>query len=591
MAISGTLVKTGRGVAGSAFFVGGMSSAAPSMFIDDRAYRHGENVVHRGGVVRTRPGYQEVFRLPDGNLQGMTYFRPLAGEGHLVFVVNGTVYTSKYPFASYAPLPNVKLYQHARKIFFSSCVRSAERNPDGTISAVEPLRHLIIQDGAYTRAAYWDGNSSGHLDPTVTPDGAGNILTAGTPLGGPMAWSGDRLWVAKDNKVFAGDIADPFSFVENEYLAEGGFFQFDDDVTALVDIPSSALPALFVFTKSRTYIIQSGIRDRSTWKDTKNFQAVAFPDIGCVSDRSIVTRGGLVWWFSHVGLTNFNSANAAQVSSKLVPLDTAMLISKANIDADFSRVALGVYENFILCSVPYGDKYNSHTWVYDQSVATEDGKVASESWAGVWTGTRPVEWVHGLFGDTPRAYYISKDIDGKNRLWEAFLPDRKDAGEEIDCFVETKTHLDFSEKATGLDRKRFAYAEVTLNDVQGEADVEIFYAGVRGKYKSLGEWHLVSTEGSPEMGVPSSAYTTYRPQQRIIRTPEVSQATSACTSCGIESDRQDWIDVGFSLLVKWNGRVSLASYRIYADPVDEIGTGAAAYTEAGPRILSGVLCS
>ena len=586
---------SGRGVSGSAFFTGGMNSAPPSMFIDDRSYRHAENVVHRGGTVRTRPGYREIFKLPDGELQGLTYFRPIDGEGHLVFAVNGNIYQSVYPFNEYTAIPGLsganRMYQYAERVWFTQAIRSAERNVDGTISAIEPKRVLLVQDNSYTRCGYWDGSVGGHLNPTVVTDGAGNVLTAGTTLGSAMAWSGDRLWVARGNKVFASDIADPFSFVENEYLAEGGFFLFEDDVTALIDVPEVLTPRLFVFTKSKTYLIKSGIRDRAAWKSTESFQGVVFPEVGCVSSRSLTTKNGLLWWMSHTGLTNFNSAQAAYVTSKIVPADQPMLLSKANIDPSFKRVALAGYENFLLCSVPYGDKWNSHTWVYDQNVATE-GRESAESWSGIWTGTRPVEWATGLFGETPRAYYISKDVDGHNRLWEAFVPDRKDASEEIACFVETKTHLDFSEKATGLDRKRFVYAEVTLNDVQGEVDLEILYAGTRGKYKSLGTWHLVSTEGSPNSTEASSAYTTYRPQQRIIRTPSVNESTAAaCTSYGTEANRQDWIDVGFSLLVKWTGRASLASYRIYADPVEEQSVGEAVYDETGPRILSGAECS
>lgn len=568
-----------------------MSSAQPPMFIDDRSYRHGENVVHRGGVVRTRPGYREVFRLPDGNLQGMTYFRPIGGEGHLIFAVNGNIYKSVYPFASYEPIPNIKMYQYAERVWFSSPTRSAQHNPDGTIQAIEPVRTLLVQDGDYTRAGYWDMTNSGHIDPTVTTDGAGNILQAGTPLGSVTAWSGDRLWVASGNKVYASDIADPYSFTENEYLAEGGFFLFDDDVTAMFDVSNTKTPYLFVFTKTKTYRLLSGLRDRAQWKSTLDFQAVVFPTIGCVSARSLVWKNGILWWMTVDGLTNFNAATAGEASSKMMPIDYPMLISKANTDANLTRAALGHYENFILCSVPYGDKYNAHTWVYDLGVAAGNESGTVESWAGIWTGTRPVAWTTGLFGETPRSYYVSKDFDGFNRLWEAFIPERKDAGEEISCFVETKTHIDFSEKATGLDRKRLVYAEVTMQDIQGEVDLEVLYAGVRGKYKSLGTWHLVATEGSPQGGVSADAVSTYRPQQRVIRTPAVQEVDGTCTSCGLESNRHDWIDTGFSLLVRWTGRASLASYRMYADPIEEPSSGEAEYSETGTRILSGVICS
>lgn len=583
---------SGRGVSGSAFFTGGMNSAPPPMFIDDRCYRVGYNVLHRGGTVGTRPGFRTLFELPPGRLQGLTYFRPISGEGHLVFAVAGLIYYSRYPFDAYVQITGVQMYEHASRVWFSSAIRSAERNADGTVSAIEPKRVLLVQDGAYTRCGWWDGTTAGHLDPTVVTDGAGNVLTAGTPAGKAMAWSGDRLWVANGNKVFASDIADPFSFVENEYLAEGGFFLFDDDVTALVDVPSSLTPTLFVFTQTRTYLIKSGLRDRSAWKATDNFQAVVFPDIGCVSSRAAVTRNGLLWWMSLIGLTNFNSAQQAAVSSKLVPADVAMRVSKDYLDPNMSRTALGVHENFLLCSVPSGHKWNEHTWVFDQNVATEDGKTSAESWAGIWMGPRPVEWASGLFNDVPRVFCISKDADGGNTLFEAFDDSRKDDEDEISCEVETKVHLDYSEKATGLDRKKFIFGEVTLYDVLGDVDLSVWYAGTRGKFKKLGDWSLVATEGSAEAGVESDLYETYRGQQRLIRTPNASQAASVtCTSCGVESTRQDWIDVGFALKVRWTGRAALQAYRLFADPEQEQADGDASFTETGPRILSGADCT
>ena len=561
------------------------------MFLDDRSYRRAENVVHRGGVLSTRPGFAEVFSLPAGQLQGLTYFRPLGGEGQLVFAVEGKLYHSEYPFRTYAQIPGVQLYAHAERVWFSSPVRSASRNADGTISVISPARTLVAQDGGYTRAAYWSPDGSGHIDPTVVSDSDGNVLTAGTPLGGPIAWSGDRLWVARGNLVMASDISDPLSFTESEYLAEGGYFLFDEDVVALADVPSTDSPMLFVFTKSRTYRLLSGIRDRSTWKSTQNFQTVVFPDVGASSQRGVITKNGLLWWMSSVGLVSYNSATASRISSKLVPADNAMRVSKDNTDQNLSRVALGHFENYLLCSVPSGDKFNAHTWVYDMNVSTEDGKNSNEGWSSVWTGPRPVEWAYGIFNDAPGLYCVSKGLDGSNTLLRAFDRSQQDAGEDIPCLVETKLHLDFSKEATGLDRKRFVFAEQTLQDIRGAVDLKVYYRGNRGKYKLLGEWNLESTVGSPEAGVSSSELETYQAQRRVIRTPSTTESPETCTTCGVESTRHDFIDVGFSLLVTWTGKASLQSYRIFADPVEEAAVGEAPFTETGPRILSSEVCT
>lgn len=589
MAISPQLSSSGRGVNGSAFFVDGMSSGADPMFISDRAYRYAENVVHRGGVLRTRPGYVEMFVLPEGKLQGLTYFRTLDGVEYLVFAVAGTVYASRFPFEDYEELADIAMYEFAPKVYFTSTIRSADRDESGEISAIEPLRTLMIQDGGFTRAAYWDGVTTGHIDPTTVSDDEG-VISAGTPLGGPMAWSGDRLWVARDNKVWASDIADPLSFVENEYAGEGGFFLFDDEVVAMIDVPMlSGNSLLLVFTKNQTYTLRSGIRTRAQWKSTENFKQTLFPDVGCVSHRSVVIQNGLLWWMTHNGLTNLNAAQNAMVSSRLAPQDVPMSVSKGNLDSNMGNIALGTFENYLLVSVPYGDIYNRHTWVLDQIPV--DG-ANSGSWSGVWTGTRPVEWTSGKFNGIPRSFYISKDYDGENRLWEAFTTSPLDNGEPIQCLVETKTHIDFSPKATGLDLKKFQYAETSFTEILGDVDIEIKYAGTRGLYKPLAEHSVVATRGSMTYGPDFSTVDSYLSQSRVLRTPDVSKSVPAgCNTCGIESNRSDWIDLGFSLLITWTGQAALRSYRIFADSEQETSVGASAAAEVGPKILTASGCT
>lgn len=683
MALAQSLLRSGRGVNGSALFTDGMAAAADPMFLSDRAYRLAFNLVNRGGIVRTRPGYRSVFELTSGKLQGLAYFRPIAAEAYLVFAVAGKVYASRYPFSSYDELPNIQFNPYAKQVYFESAIKSAQLNADGTISTIEPKRVLMMQDGAYTRPAYWDGASSGHLDPsqaaeaeatiedvtvgdvtttgvvtraTVTfqgdeydaaprvvfsapsdvtgrratgtailldrkliaiqvTDGGAGYLTAPTivfadpsvdssdpaygmsdkyqtPLGGPMIWSGDRLWVARGNKLFASDINDPLSFTESIYFAEGGFFQFNENIVGLAEIPSLSSPSIAIFTGTTTSAIQSGIRDRSTWKQTPNFQQPIFPGVGCVSPRSIVKPYGELWWMTPAGFVSFNSAAQAASSSKLSIQDTAMLVSKANLSPDLSGTAAGTYENFIVLSVPYADKLNQHTWVLDQAVLSEVGSSSSTSWAGIWTGTRPVEWASGIFNNSPRSFFISVDYDGTNRLWEAFSSERTDNGNPISWAFETKSHNDFGAQATGLDLKRFVFGEVTLTDVVGETDLSVYWAGTRGKYKKIADWHLVSTKGSLEADTAFTSVASNLPQTRVLRTPEIkTDANATCSSLGVESKRGDWMDTAFSLLIEGSGQAAIRSYRIFVDPEQEMGTGEAALTEQGPRVVQGAICT
>lgn len=693
MAIAAQLLASGQGVNGSAFMVSGMNSSDDQMFIDDRAYFSSMNTVNRGGLAQSRPGYRCLFTLPEGNLQGLCYFRPLNSSAFLVFAVEGVVYASKYPFTSYSSLPGIQFYKGARQIYWATAIKSVEQADDGSLAIIDPLRVLVMQDGGYSRAAYWDGSVSRHLDPSPNPTtpvkcasvGALNLLSvptsidqqplvngdrvlvknqtnpnengiyiyqlgqptyytvnpnwlgvltrakdseavsdlrAGqsyfvsfgaqnkntswvisqapvtlgtspmyfarsykktnfseTPLGGPMAWSGDRLWVAHGNRLFAGDIDDPLKFTEDIYLSEGGSFFTADPIIGLAEIPGLKTPQLMIFTHNTAYVIASGIRDRNLWKSADNFQAVLFPNVGCVSHRSIVSQFGLLWWFTATGLTNYNAAQQASITSSLVPEDAEMAVSKGSLSPCLERICSGAFENYGLFSVPSGAKGNKHTWCMDKTTLSQLNGTPDATWNSFWTGTFPVEWAVGQFNNVQRIFHVSNDADGHNRLWEAFTADRKDNGLPITSYVETKTYIDFSQKATGLDLKRLLFAEVCFSEMYGDVSAAVYWVGTRGRYKKVAEWNFSATEGSFEEGVKVSLADTiygYRPQTRTVRTPNINvdkTIASGCSSANIESSRPDSVDIGFSLLIVWSGRAALRHYRLFADPQEESGKG------------------
>jgi hypothetical protein len=590
MSIAPQLVRAGRGVNGSAFLVGGMNSNTDPMFVDDRSYVSAMNVVNRGGIVQSRPGYLGRFQLPPGKLQGGTFFKPLDSSPYLVFAVSGLIYVSRYPFTSYAVVPGIQFFHSAPKIYWASTIKSVQYNSDGTLSVIDPVRVLVMQDGGFTRAAYWDGAAATHSDPSA----------GGIPLGGPMAWSGDRLWVANKNRLYAGDISDPISFRETTYLAEGGSFFTQEEITGLADVPGIQHAQLIAFSDFKTELFLSGVRDRALWKTISTprpFQSILFPSIGCVAHRSIVSQNGLLWWMSHSGITSLDVAQQAAVSSAQPPQDSEMAVSKGNLSPNIRDICAGSFENYGLFSVPSGHKWNRHTWVIDHATFAELGKTPAKAWNSVWTGTNPVEWMWGSCLGVNRIFHVSVDHDGNNRLWECFTADRLDNGQPITSYLETKTHIDFSDKATGLDLKRFKYAEVTFTEMFGDVSAAVYWAGTRGRYKKIAEYNFSATQGSLQSGVNVTLGTPivgYRPQSRVVRTPEFnpdSLVDSDCSACGAESTRQDHIDVGFSLLIVWSGRAAVRSYRIYADPETEQSVGNCAADESTEtNIVKNLLC-
>jgi hypothetical protein len=577
MAQSDTILGTGRGVAGGAFLIDGMQSSNDPMFISERGIRSAMNVSLRGGTASTRPGYQCRYTLPAGRLQGFHKFTPTGSVLHHLAAVDGRIYVSKAPFTSYFQLPNIQFFPGARHIFFENAVKSARRNADGSITAIDSVNVVMMQDG-FSRAAFWDGSTNRHLDP-----GPGALET---PIGTVMKFTGGRLWVFDRRRGYSSDIADPLSFTENTYLAEGLPFQLPDEVTAATETPSVDNPQLLVFTESTGTLFQSNVRARSTWKDIDNFQRVLYPEIGCVGHMAVTTQYGLLWWFSSRGLISLNAAEASKISSELPYRDNDMAVSKAFMSSNLADIALTSYENFLLVSVPSGDRYNRHTWVLDQSPQTLLSERAGPAWSGIWTGIRPVQWAPGRVNGVERLYCASVDYDGNNRVWEAFTADCLDNGTPITSYVESKSYFKFSDKASGLDLKGFRFAEFTFTDIVGDLDVRVFWAGTRGNYQSLASYRFVATEGSLNSDSDITADTvisTYSGQSRRQRTPAID--LGEFSRCGVESDLSDGVDTAFSVLLVWSGRATLRNFRLFADPNDESSTGECHSAESGDKIL------
>jgi hypothetical protein len=502
--------------------------------------------------------------MPSGNLQATILFRPKQSAEQIVFVVDGRVYVSDLPFTSFRLLTNVLFAETADRVHWVIAEKSTERNADGSISFIAPKSVLMLQDGV-TAPAFFDGSDSGHLRNTNPVQ---NTLT---PIGGPMAWVGDRLWVARGSKVFASDIADPFSFTDDTYLGGNPYFILSEDVSAMAITPSLEFQQLLVFTDNTTSLFQANIRSRDTWANTADFQREVLPNIGCRAPKSVHAHYGLLWWFSQFGLTSFDAASLAANTSRLPYTDNEMSVSKGRMRGDLSKIVTSSFENYLLVSVPYGDTFNRHTWVLDNSIADTLTGRAPVAWNTYWTGTRPVEWANGEVQGIERAFYGSADYDGLNRLWEAFLPDRRDAGCPITWTLETRGYFG----RLPLQDKEFRYADVFLSEIAGDFDAAVFWAGSgRGPYKGVVAKAIRAMEGSIRFDREiryDRNIVALKKQSRRIRTPDVREIPEgAGSSCGVEYPFKENLDDAFQLFIVGSGPGAVRGIRMFFDPVNDI---------------------
>lgn len=547
------------------FWTGGINSLLHPSNPGERQYVHGENIITRGGVPQTRPGFDLRLGIAGETAQGCKLFTPTNSLPVLVMAVDGLIYVSPYPFTGFSLLGGITFSSSVERIVFQAAVKSVERLPDGTLRNIKPIRVLIMQDGV-SRAAFWDGKTARHLNP--------DLPFRETPTGTWMAWSGTRLWVARGNHLFASDLADPLSNWEGSYIAERDRFELPGDCTGLIDTPDKS--ALLAFTLEDTTAFKSSIRDRKLWLTTPDFQATLIPGVGCVSGRTPVNSGGKTSWLSKNGWVDLNSAMFQQRDSDVSPSDMEMMRHKTNISHTSDRACAVAFEKLILLSVPSGDIYNAQTWVLDHGVIKTLNEGTPNAWSSIWTGLRPVEWTKGSVLGQDRIFCLTYDATAFNgnriHLWEAMTPDRQDRGNRVSSQFQT------SLRTIDGSLHRFKYAEVELAEVMGNVSLTIYLTGTKGGFTEIYSGHFQAEEGSVENSAVEydldHIFENYIPQSRRFSTKEWSPQSSD-GALQAESNLPANIDTAFGLLFEWRGRMGVKSIKMFTQAVPTMkgGTG------------------
>jgi hypothetical protein len=546
-------------------FINGVNSSMEPTALPIGYYWSGINMITIAGVPSCRPGYRCVAQLPKGNLQGAAIFRPLVGIEQILIAIDGVIYVAEYPFKEYRFLTNVQMSPTAKQMFWAQTIQSVERvNPGSLTSAIEvivPRAVMFIQDGGFSAPAWYDGTDSGHV----------RGIPFQTPIGSSMKWVGDRLWVANKSLVFASDISNPFSFIEQIYLGGTSSFNFASDVTALVATPSVDAPQLLVFTAEETSILQANIRNRDLWPDTENFQREIL-QVGCVSSRAVSSNFGALIWLSPQGITFYNAASSQYVTSRSPIRDNEMLVSKTLLATDLSLAAIGSFGQWMVISLPAEDNFNKHTWVLNSASWESLKDSGGPTWNGYWLGTRPVEWVYGEIAGTERIYHVSTDEDDENRLWEAFLTERLDNGCPILWAAFTRGYFGQSSevKKPPGNPCRFLFADVAFAGIEEPLDLGIFVApGMRGQFQKILSKRFSVDRGSLSFDrefTATSDLFAFKPQSRIPRTEDLNQQSpnQESGSCPVESDKNDGVEESFQLLIVGHGPATLRYVRPFA---------------------------
>lgn len=553
-------------------FLRGANSYSDPMGLPAESYFFSLNMLNRGGVLQTRPGYDWCYTLPDGNLQGFVVFYPQLGLPQLVACVDGVLYASNYPYKTWGAIGGATMAPEAKRVYMVQTCKSVNRNTDGSLTFISPKSILMLQDGL-SPASFYDG----HTVQTVAS--TGNPWP--TPQGSVMAWVNGRLWVARRNIVYAGDIADPLSFFEQQFNTLGGvsYYTLPEEVTAFASTPGMQVPELLAFTANTTTTFRADILNRDLWPQTEQFQRIIFPGLGCVAPWSINVQAGQLWWYSQYGYTMLDTATATMQTTKIRYSDNEMMRSKSNLSSDLSGICSAAFSNFLLLSVPHASQHNRHTWVMDPAVFDMLQENAPAAWASVWNGVSPVQWAKVVIKGTSALFCASKDLDGRNRVYRAFRPESLDNGCSFPWRVETRAYS-FGNAA----KKRMRFLEYGLSELSGQADLKFSWAGAqRGPWKKFATVSFKSQRGSIDSAAIIESTTTVfglKKQSRTGRTEDVEhKKTDALSSSGVEGPiysievTDEKVDSAFQYCIEGSGPCAIRSIRPVAEPVASPETG------------------
>lgn len=556
--------------------LGGLDTAVSPELLSAGKYSYAENLAIVDGRLQVRPGFTCRVTLPDGKLQGMFVYSSWRTAPALIVVVSGRLYVVPSPYEDFHEVAGARLSETAERVYGQLTVQAVERLPGGALRFVSPRYLLVLQDGVSPPVVY-DGQKAWY---------AGGLRKI--PQGTHMAWAGNRLWVAQRERVFASDIANPLSFVEQETNTFGGvsYFLLPGPCTGLVLLPGqtpSIKSPLLAFTATTTTLFRSNILNRDLWTATEDFQSTIFPTLGCVAPRSIVAANGLLWWLSELGVTRLDAAKFSQESGQIQYLDRE-IARGLSVSGDLSSATAAAVRNWILLTVPYGGELGAHTWLLDLSPLSTLQGSTPPTWVSVWTGIRPVQWATINWQSRTRLFAISKDADGHNRLYEGLGPAGRDNGVDVPWVLETRGYT------ANIPRKKyFRFAEIRLLNVRGSLTLSVDWAGaLRGPWKRLCQGTFTTTDGTVRAGGPLTEIATPKWPTVLFRTPDAAMAPYFQGSAPVEGPRnieaisEEISDTAFQLRVMGSGPAAFDRIRVfmapdrepeYGEPVEDLPDG------------------
>lgn len=432
----------------------------------------------------------------------------------------------------------------------------------------ETAGSFLVQDGQSDCIIY-DGSTTRRADPLLDE----------VPLGRQMAYGNGRLVVAVNgNQVKAGDITtqtfqSELKFTETNYLNGGGAFLFTYPITGLAFLPVnntfSGYGSLLVMGRQFTNSLQMQITARDLWSVTNGFEQVVIPFGACGQDTIIKVNQDVYFRDANGEIWSIRSASADAGSAGNAPLSREVSRIVDYETEPLVQYSSGIYfdNRMLFLATPVVNRFGAASFKHIISLdaaplATMRGK-SQPAYDGVAEGLNFVHLMSGRIQGINRAFAISTDDDGSNRLWE--IVQNADA----DMYLSNGSSLIANPVMGQFESRRFMFGDDPFiierldlwpADIEGEVDVQVYYrADNRTQWQFWDEFSMCATMDNAD-----NEWYNLAAQER----GRVKSLTMPSTYDTIDQ-LSTRVGFGFQVKVVWQGQMLLDRLKLWARPLTD----------------------
>ena len=317
-------------------------------------------------------------------------------------------------------------------------------------------------------------------------------------------------------KISSGRDSDALRFTEINYYNEGGTFTLSSafgKITGLTfqsigDVQSGQGDLIVLCEKGAASFSVS--QNRSSWKSMSGFQKVLFPDIGCVSEKSLVNINSDIFWRAYDGIRSYtnarkdtnNSYGYIPISNQIrtiIEKDSPLYLNKTSASFFDNRLIVTISPKQDLRGIIDIKNTTVSKPVTFQGLAVIDfaSLISSSSskpvWEGMWVFGDILQIISSGVGPDERCFIFQQTLKPEEAtntttLWELTKDSRYDtnsSGENLGVIsvLETKSYS----YASSYELKKLSRADLWLQEVDGRCEFKVYFRP--DQYPCWVDWH------------------------------------------------------------------------------------------------------